>query len=372
MLSGKLKVAIRVDSSTAIGSGHLMRCLTLADRMRKEKNAEVHFVSRDLEGNLYGKIREKGFFLHVLPRYPLNESLTGYAAWLTVSQNVDAAETKAVLQEIGKVNRLVVDNYALDITWERDMRPFTDDIFVIDDLANRKHDCDILLEQGFRFNQESRYLGLVPAHCKLLLGPAHALLREEFYEVKAQARKRMGTIGNILVFYGGSDLTGETEKAIYALERIALSNVQVHVVVGSSNRRKEIIRVLCERQGFFYYEQVDNMAEMMNEADLMLGAGGGTALERCFLKLPSIVTATAENQREGCECCAQLGLSEYLGFYDEVSVDLIVEKLRSMGKKELMNMAENCAEVFHCGCNFDSEKNRGRCAQFEGRWLYES
>ena len=241
------------------------------------------------------------------------------------------------------------------------MRPFADEIFVIDDLANRKHDCDILLEQGFRFNHESRYMGLVPLHCKLLLGPAYALLREEFYEVKTRARARTGIIGNILVFYGGSDLTGETEKAICALERGALPNVQVHVVVGSSNVRKEIIRALCERQGFFYYEQVNNIAKMMDDADIMLGAGGGTALERCFLKLPSIVTATAENQREGCECCAQLGLAEYLGFYDVVSVDLIAEKLRSMGKKELMNMAENCAAVFQCGYNFDSEKNRRRC-----------
>ncbi len=356
MISGKLsdmKVAIRVDSSTAIGSGHLMRCLTLAQRMRKKINAEVHFISRELEGNLHGKIREMGFFLHVLPRHPLDKSLTEYAVWLTVSQEVDLEETKAILQEIGKVDRLVVDNYALDIKWEREMRSFADEIFVIDDLANRKHDCDILLEQGFRFNHESRYMGLVPPHCKLLLGPAHALLREEFYEVKALARKRTGTIGNVLVFYGGSDLTGETEKAIHALERVAFSNVQVHVVVGCSNRRKEIIRVLCERQGFFYYKQVDNMAKMMDDADIMLGAGGGTALERCFLGLPAIVTATAENQREGCECCAHLGLSEYLGFYDEVNVDLIAEKLRSMGKKELMNMAENCVEVFRYECKWD-------------------
>ena len=167
-----MRVAIRVDSSTVIGSGHLMRCLTLAERMRKEKNAEVHFISRDLEGNLHGKIKKAGFPLHALPRHPFDKSLDGYDAWLTVPQEVDAAETKTIIQEIGTVDRLVVDSYALDIVWEREMRPFVDEIFVIDDLANRNHDCDILLEQGFRFHHETRYVGLVPSHCRLLLGPA--------------------------------------------------------------------------------------------------------------------------------------------------------------------------------------------------------
>ncbi|WP_341433726.1 hypothetical protein, partial [Mesomycoplasma ovipneumoniae] len=141
----RLKVAIRADSSAIIGSGHLMRCLVLAERFRREKEAEVHFISRDLAGNLHDKIKALGFALHVLPRHLLDASLEGYATWLTVPQDVDAEETRAALREIGKVDRLVVDSYALDIVWERAMRPVADEIVVIDDLANRKHDCDVLL-----------------------------------------------------------------------------------------------------------------------------------------------------------------------------------------------------------------------------------
>ena len=139
---------IRVDSSEQIGSGHLMRCLTLAEQMRK-KNAEVHFISRDLIGSLHRLVTEHEFSLHLLPRHEAQANLTGYAAWLTVSQTMDAEETVSTLSQIPPVDRLVVDSYALDIVWEQQMRPLVREIFVIDDLANRQHDCDILLDQNF-------------------------------------------------------------------------------------------------------------------------------------------------------------------------------------------------------------------------------
>lgn len=314
-----MKVAIRVDSSTAIGSGHLMRCLTLAARMRKEKNAEVHFISRDLEGNLHGKVKDAGFPLHILPCHPIDKSLDGYDAWLTVPQAVDAAETKAVLRALGKVDRLVVDNYALDINWEQEMRPFVDEVFVIDDLANRKHDCDILLDQSFYVNMDTRYTSLVPANCKLFLGPAYALLREEFYREKVRLRKRRGIVQNLLIFYGGSDLTNETMKAVRAVVCTGATNITVNVIVGASNPHKEEIITFCRSYSFLnVHVQVNNMAEFMNEADLALGAGGSTIWERCFFELPSIVTSVADNQRPICENAAVMKYIDYMGIYSEV------------------------------------------------------
>ena len=217
---------IRTDASTSIGSGHVMRCLTLAHRLKKEKNAKVVFVMRDLPGNLIGVVEKQGF--EVLKLLPANQkySLNGYGLWLTVPMEVDARQTidllQLYLQEHGcdVVDRLIVDSYALDEQWERMLHPYCREIMVIDDLANRRHDCDILLDQNFYLNKDVRYAGLVPEHCKMLLGPEHALLREEFYEAKKHLRKRDGTIKNILVFYGGSDLTNETEKAIKALVQL--------------------------------------------------------------------------------------------------------------------------------------------------------
>lgn len=326
--------AIRVDSSTMIGSGHLMRCLTLAERMR-EDGWEVHFICRDLPGNLFALVEAHGFFLHLLPRHRHDASLQGYAVWLTVSQEADAVETREVLQKLPSVRRLVVDNYALDRTWERKLRPLTDEIFVIDDLANRPHDCDILLDQNFYRDMEGRYIGLVPAQCRHLLGPRHALLRKEFYEARKTLRRRDGHLRRILVFYGGSDLTRETEKAIHALIRLALPSVDVDVIVGGSNSRQSDIAELCSQYDFLHYcLQVDNIAEFMAKADLCLGAGGTTTWERCFLGLPAIVTAIAENQFEICRDCAEAGLIYYLGKWDEVSEADIAENVKVFSQPE--------------------------------------
>ena len=331
-----MNVIIRADASTSIGSGHVMRCLTLAHRLKKEKNAKVVFVMRALPRNLIGVVEKQGF--EVLKLLPANQkySLSGYGLWLTVPMDVDAQQTIEVLQHYLQehgcdvVDRLIVDSYALDEHWELMLRPYCREIMVIDDLANRRHDCDILLDQNFYLNKDVSYVGLVTEHCKMLLGPEHALLREEFYEAKKNLRKRDGTIKNILVFYGGSDLTNETEKAIKAL-------VQLHdegysftadVITGVSNSRREKIKNLCSKYYFFhYYCQVSNMAEFMNKADLMLGAGGSTTWERLYMELPALVTAVAENQIQGCEDCSQAGIIEYLGINEDVRVDTILEAL---------------------------------------------
>lgn len=327
---------IRADASTSIGSGHVMRCLTLSYRLKKEKNAKVVFVMRVLPGNLIDVVEKQGF--EVLKLLPANQkySLNGYGLWLTVPMEVDAQQTIEVLQHylqehcFDVADRLIVDSYALDDQWEQVLRPYCREIMVIDDLANRKHDCDILLDQNFYLNKDVRYAGLVPEHCKMLLGPEHALLREEFYEAKKHLRKRDGTIKNILVFYGGSDLTNETEKAIKALVQLHDEgyNFTADVITGVSNSRREKIKHLCSKYHFFhYYCQVNNMAEFMNKADLMLGAGGSTTWERLYMELPALVTAVAENQIQGCEDCSQAGIIEYLGINDDVRVDTILEAL---------------------------------------------
>ena len=329
-------VFIRADASSLIGSGHVMRCLTLAQRLRKEQNAKVIFIMRNLSGNLIDVVRKQCFAVFVLPPADEDYKLDGYGLWLTVPMEVDAQQTIEVLQhylqehDCDVADRLLVDSYALDEQWERMLRPYCKEIMVIDDLANRRHDCDILLDQNFYLNKDVRYVGLVTEHCKMLLGPEHALLREEFYEAKKNLRKRDGTIKNILVFYGGSDLTNETEKAIKAL-------VQLHdegysftadVITGVSNSRREKIKNLCSKYYFFhYYCQVSNMAEFMNKADLMLGAGGSTTWERLYMELPALVTAVAENQIQGCEDCSQAGIIEYLGINEDVRVDTILEAL---------------------------------------------
>lgn len=326
-----MKIVIRVDSSTQIGSGHLMRCLTLAKQKRKENN-EVIFIMRDLVGNLAYLAEQEGFAVKILPRAEGNASLTGYAVWLTVSKDRDASETIAVIRNLGNVDLLIIDSYALDIEWEQQLRPFVKQIFVIDDLADRRHDCDFLLDQNFYLDAESRYEGLVPKSCELRLGYKYALLREEFYAAKKTLRKRNGLVRNILVFYGGVDLTNETMKALRALKQLHEEGKEftATVVVGGSNAKKAEVKEFCKEESWTeYYCQVNNMAELMAKADLALGAGGTTIWERLFLDLPSIVTAIADNQVQVAKDCAEEGLIEYIGRnenVDEATIAQVVKK----------------------------------------------
>lgn len=328
-----MKVVIRADCSTAISSGHVMRCLTLAKLLRKKQGAEVMFVMRDLSGNLIDLVKADGFRVMVLPKVEENFALQGYEQWLTVSVEQDAKESlAAILGYTDMVDRVVVDSYALDIRWETVLRPITKKIMVIDDLANRRHDCDILLDQNFYLDMDSRYQGLVPKQCEMLLGPGYALLREEFYEARKHLRQRDGQIRNILVFYGGSDLTDETSKAVQALLLLyeEYGVFCVDVITGQSNPHREKVAALCSRYDFInYYCQVDNMAEFMNKADLMLGAGGSTTWERLFLQLPAIVTAVAENQVHVCEDCSAAGIIEYLGTAENVSIQMLVKAVKN-------------------------------------------
>ena len=324
-----MKVVIRVDSSNLIGSGHVMRSITLAKRFKYRQNADVHFISRELEGNLSYLAENAGFALHKLPRYEKDTKLAGYAEWLSVDKDTDARETIEILRSLGDVDTLVVDSYALDIDWEKQMRPFVRKIFVIDDLANRRHEADILLDQNFYIGKDNRYNGLVPKTCRMLLGPKHALLRDEFYEERKTVKDREGQINNILVFYGGSDLTNETMKALKALVNISPENVVVNVVVGGGNNHKNDVEKFCAEYDFLrYYCQIDNMAKFMSEADLALGAGGSSTWERLYLKLPCIVTAIADNQIKISKDCAKVGYIDYIGTYDEVSEELLQEKIK--------------------------------------------
>ena len=327
-------VFFRADASSLIGSGHVMRCLTLAQRLRKEQNAKVVFIMRNLSGNLIDLVRKQGFDVLVLPPADQDYELEGYGLWLTVPMELDAQQTMEVLQhylrEHGRdtVDRLIVDSYAIDEHWERMLRPHCKEIMVIDDLANRRHDCDILLDQNFYLNKDARYAGLVPEHCKRLLGPKYSLLRDEFYEAKKHLRKRDGNIKNILVFYGGSDLTNETAKAIEALVQLHDEgyNFTADIITGVSNFRREKIKNLCSKYHFLhYYCQVSNMAKFMNKADLMLGAGGSTTWERLYMELPALVTAVAENQVKCCEECEKAGLIDYAGSANFVESDKIKE-----------------------------------------------
>ena len=331
-VKANMNIVFRVDSSAQIGSGHLMRCLTLANQLRDRAN--IFFVCRELEFNLSSLVNRDGFNLIVLSNSEKKEGLTGYEKWLTVKQEFDAVQTKEMLKLL-EIDYLIIDNYAIDKKWEKIVRSNVKKIMVIDDLANREHDCDILLDQNYYNDKDRRYVNLVPKHCKLLLGPQYVLLREEFYEARKQMRIRDGSIRNILVFFGGSDLTNETMKTLRVLDDLNRTDIQINVVVGDSNKNKECIKEYCQRhENILCFCQVNNMAELMNEADLAIGAGGSSTWERCFLGLPSIVIATAENQVKISRDCDKLGIIKYIGNAQDITQEDIKRTVELMMKDQ--------------------------------------
>lgn len=323
-------IVFRVDSSTQIGSGHLMRCLTLAGQLKKKKQTEIVFVSRDLDGNMNFLIMKNHYSFFCLPKSVKNRELSGYEKWLMVDKVLDAKQTKNILQGMS-VDCLIIDSYAIDEAWEKILRPCTKKIMVIDDLANRRHDCDVLLDQNYYTDMLRRYDGLVPKHCKMLLGPQHVLLREEFYEERTHLRVRDGRVQTIFVFFGGSDLTNETMKTLHAIVLLIRFDIKVDVVIGSSNKHKAAIEDFCRKySNITCYYQVVNIAELMNKADLAIGAGGSTTWERCFLGLPTIVISVAENQTQLSENCSELGIIKYMGQAEEVSVKSLSDTIHKM------------------------------------------
>jgi UDP-2,4-diacetamido-2,4,6-trideoxy-beta-L-altropyranose hydrolase len=291
-----LTCAFRVDASRAIGTGHVMRTLTLADAL-KPFGARSQFVSRHLPDYLATLIRERGHQLQRLPVRP--ESVNSpklYAEWLGTSQAVDAADTISAMGS-ERIDWLVVDHYALDCEWESALRSRARRILAIDDLADRDHDCDLLLDQNFRIGNDARYEGKVPPQARLMLGPRFALLREEFRRARQTAQLRSGTVRRVLVFFGGMDGADYTSIALEGLLRVPSRDFAVDVVIGAAHKNLESIRSLCQANSFTLHVQTERMAELMAVADLTIGAGGSATWERCSVGLPSLVLAVSDNQR---------------------------------------------------------------------------
>lgn len=324
------RIAFRTDSSFTLGTGHLFRCLTLADALR-QRGASVFFICVELPGSLIKLIENKGYVVEHLPSQMAGDkgiSSSLHPHWSGIDWKIDVKNTLEVLAGMPKLAWLVVDHYALDKRWEGQIRPFTGKIMVIDDLADRPHDCDLLLDQTFHEDPRPRYAGLVPDHCRCILGPRYALLRPEFIQARKLLRDRDGKVRRILVFFGGSDSTNETEKGLEALRMLDRPDIAADVVVGAANPHQERIRRLCsERGNTTFHHQVDNMAERISKADLAIGAPGTSTWERCYLGLPAVTLVIAENQIPIASQVSKAGAIMNLGWNSEVSAKVLADSI---------------------------------------------
>lgn len=311
-----MELVFRADASLEMGTGHVMRCLTLAQALR-QRGAHCRFICRMLPGNLIDFIRGRGFEVHALPvEQQAHENgeppLLGHAAWLGTDWKTDADVTRDALGA-RVVDWLIVDHYALDARWERQLRPACRRLMVIDDLADRSHDCDVLLDQNLGRDAED-YAALVPQHCTCLAGPHYALLRPEFAELREYSlrRREAPVLKQILISMGGVDKDNATSKVLEALRDVSLpQGCRIMVIMGAQAPWLEQVRALaaslsCPTE---VRVNIDDMAQVMADSDLAIGAAGSTSWERCCLGLPAIVLVLAENQIESSKALQVDGLA---------------------------------------------------------------
>lgn len=347
-----MHVSIRADASIHIGSGHVMRCMTLAQALAS-KGARVSFICREFPGHLCDYLESSGFQTIRLPyaEAPM-ASMTS-----SIFGEQDASET---IQAIGGVNSdwLIVDHYSLEKAWESKMRPLVGKIMVIDDLANRCHDCNLLLDQNLFTDAERRYTPLVPSDCVKLLGPNFALLRPEFAVARSKLRERDGSVKRILIFFGGYDPTGETIKVLQSIKKFA-SSIMIDVIIGTHNAQKDEIKRYAQTLPHTrYFHFVKNMTDLIVQADLFIGTAGISTWERCCLGLPSVVITNADNQVEPIVSLAKEEVLLYAGhaaqltrnqlekLLDEAIVDTVMLKRYSINSMQLVDGkgAKRCAD----------------------------
>lgn len=300
-----MNVVFRADASIQIGTGHVMRCLTLADELTRQGH-ECWFICREHPGHLGDLIKSKGHGLSFLPM-PIcggsqleNSRSDNYAEWLGVPWQEDASRTLNAISPL-KPDWLVVDHYALDAKWERKLAQAVAHIMVIDDLADRSHGCVLLLDQNLG-RAISDYDGLLPAGCGRLIGPRYALLRPKFAELREQSLKRRKhpDLKRILISLGGVDQTNVTGQVLESLSESTLpATTELDIVMGAAAPYLDQVRQQAAQLPFkaMVSVNVKDMAERMCLADLSIGAAGSTSWERCCMGLPAITIVLAENQR---------------------------------------------------------------------------
>jgi UDP-2,4-diacetamido-2,4,6-trideoxy-beta-L-altropyranose hydrolase len=307
-------VVFRADASTAIGGGHVSRCLALAEALTAggarcvlATGPETRTVVRHLE------------------------AFDGEPIELPAGADGTTEAATLAHRFPDGVDWLVVDHYGRDASFERLCRPWARRILSIDDLADRPHDCDVLLDQTSAGRAEA-YRPLVPADCRLLLGPAFAPLRRQFREYRRRrARPDAAAIRRVFVSFGAVDTRDLSSTALSALADAGFG-VPVDVVIGRTAPHRQSVERLAAGVPFpvTVHSDVDDMAGLMAAADLAIGAAGVTSWERCALGLPAIVVVVADNQRLVAAELGDRGAAQVLGEADDVSTADIAEALRAL------------------------------------------
>jgi len=293
------KIAIRVDASLDIGVGHIMRCLTLANELAN-KDTEIIFITRPTYDDFSLGIENK-FQVKLLPSLSCTFDPDDYDTWLQVSEKQDATDFIFALNELNiDVDQVIVDHYGIGLDWEKIVkRELGCQLVAIDDLM-RVHAADVIIDQT---------LGCKPQDYTssnkgtFLTGSEYALLRPQFNELRENYKRKQNFSNGVhlLVSMGGGDQHGITLDILNVLlqgsTNFKISKIDVVLNEQSSNYSEVKELSIIHSDIVVLHSFLSDMAKLMAQVDIAIGAPGSTSWERCCLGLPSILIPLADNQK---------------------------------------------------------------------------
>lgn len=321
-----LKIAFRVDVATHIGTGHWQRCLTLANYLTTQ-HCQVTFLYRDFGGKFnHLFLSDTITFVCIGKGYLDTNSLSSEKDWLGIEELQDSQDFIAAIAR-NEFDVCVIDHYAISQIWESAVRQYVDTIVVIDDIANRPHDCDVLIDQNFYENYQIRYDKLVNDSTIKLLGPNYTLLRPEFIELRNLPT--LPKSDQILVNFGGVGKFDFLSKVLDAIKSVP----KYQYIFITGNLSEDEFSLLVDKAEVDYItlmKSTKNMGGLMKESAFALGACGSTVWERFCLGLNAALVAMAENQVESLAYLAEQNLIDNLGSSDEISASFLIDYLENM------------------------------------------
>ena len=343
-----MSIVFRVDSSDIIGTGHVYRCLNLAYQY-KEHN--ISFICKNYNYNLNSKI-SKNYKVYELSLENYENINLEMSSWLGESQEEDLNKTIDIIKDNNlNIDWLIIDHYTIDKIWEDGIKKYVKNICVIDDFTNRKHNCNILLNQQITPEDSIKYKNIVNDDCKLYCGNDYLLLHPKYYDYINFEKKYENHIKRINIFMGGSDIHNITENIINICNNYNknINNIEnkiiFEVIIGKSNKNYEKIKNKIDKlDNFNLYYDLEFIGNLLEKADLCIGAPGSTSYERVLMKVPCLSICIAENQKTVINKFIETDVMKYLGSIEDNYEEKIIEYLDYFNQNihELKNISINC------------------------------
>lgn len=292
-----MKIFIRVDASEAIGTGHLNRCLNLADALRL-KGCQSLFAINNASLGLQEKITKRGH--EIVSLGSDFSTITNALSLVNIEQQLLDARNCSKLLEKYQPDLVIVDHYNLDYNWERMLKPLTKSILVIDDLANRKHECSMLLDQT-PVRTYRDYANLVEFNTLLLIGPEYTILHPDFSIYRNKKIINPVSSKNLLVGMGGLDSNNLIPKILTFLEqKPEITQYGINVVISSMAPQIKLLEKIIRSSSLRIQLHVEaqNFVELLAMSDFAICAGGLMSLELACLGVPALILPLNEIQSE--------------------------------------------------------------------------